>query len=238
MYSTLSCCIPLSQISEGVQNRAVPPVRAAQMHTTQAFFLLPLALPEPAAPQANPQTGRDLQLQPRCLLYQIWWGNRHLPRWRWVSATEMSVLYKTASRHVCIHYHEPLNTPIHLTWISGSSVKGKCYGWLTVRHLCKAHSVSLFEVGLLCIKVAYVERISWSFVRNSIDHLAGIQSIVSVSSLTSVSLLHLYSEWHGIHGKGPFSIVKVRGVVIEDTLYSQLWVKLNTVEEWCLMHNH
>lgn len=89
------------------------------MYTTQALFLFPLALPEPAAAKAHPQTGRDLQLQPRCLLYQIWWGNGHLSWWRWVSATEISVLYKTVCCRMFAFIRAPEKTH--------TFKKGKCY---------------------------------------------------------------------------------------------------------------
>lgn len=111
----------LFQISEGVQNRAVPSLRTAQVYTAPAFFLFLLALPEPAAPQTNPQTGRDLQLQPRRLLHQIRWGNGHMCWWRWVSAAKISA---------CLHVQGSLSPKEnkHLKHNSSDDcVKEKCF---------------------------------------------------------------------------------------------------------------
>lgn len=74
------------QVPEGVPHRAVPTLRAAQMHTASALYLLPLALCEPASPPLHPPAGWHLQLQSRCLLHEVRRGYRPLPRGRRVSA--------------------------------------------------------------------------------------------------------------------------------------------------------
>lgn len=84
----LSCALQIvsPQVPEGVPHRAVPTLRAAQMHTASALYLLPLALCEPASPPLHPPAGWHLQLQSRCLLHQVRRGYRPLPRGRRVSA--------------------------------------------------------------------------------------------------------------------------------------------------------
>lgn len=84
----LSCALQTvsPQVPEGVPHRAVPALRAAQMHTASALHLFPLALCEPASPPLHPPAGWHLQLQSRCLLHQVRRGYRPLPRGRRVSA--------------------------------------------------------------------------------------------------------------------------------------------------------
>lgn len=77
--STHFLSFPPMQVSEGVQDRTVSSVCAAQVYPAPTLCLLPLALPEPAAPQTHPQAGWNLQLQPRRILYQIRREHRHLP---------------------------------------------------------------------------------------------------------------------------------------------------------------
>lgn len=76
------------QVPEGVPHRAVPALRATQMHAASALHLLPLALREPAPPPLHPPSGRHVQLQPRRLLHQVRRGHGPLPRGRRVSVLQ------------------------------------------------------------------------------------------------------------------------------------------------------
>lgn len=74
------------QILKGVQDRAVPVVPPAQVYAAQTVYVLSLAFSQPAAETTHPKKRRHVQLQPRRVLHEVRRDDRHLPRWRRVSA--------------------------------------------------------------------------------------------------------------------------------------------------------
>lgn len=94
--------LSLSQILEGVQDRAVPVVPSAQVHATPTLYVLQLAFSQPAAEETYSEERRHIQLQSRRVLHEVRRDHRHLPRWRRVSCQPLLSLLTNALSVCCL----------------------------------------------------------------------------------------------------------------------------------------
>jgi len=79
----ISCFVFLfcfRQIPERVSDTAMSRFSSAQMYSPSTICLFQLALSKPATSATSQKTRRNIQLQFRCLLHQIWRDNWLLSR--------------------------------------------------------------------------------------------------------------------------------------------------------------